>query len=372
MADFICVKWTLIRGYLDREVEYLCKSRFFKRPGGHRKAFDTPNNRLMKHVTIVVPDCQVNVNTIGGAYDILYRANEYAKDAGLPSLLTVEIAGFVPEVKSHNGYLAIRPVDIQKIRNTDLVLIPAVLGGYEAAVQQNQELLDWIKLQYKCGAEVASMCSGGFLLAATGLLNNRTCSIHWNKAEEFGRMFPGVPIATGRIITHENGIYTNGGAYSFLNLMLYLVEKLFDRSIAILCSKVFQIDVERSTQSPFMIFQVQKEHDDELIQQAQTYIEQHLDARISFEKLALELAISRRNFDRRFIKATGNTPVEYLQRVKIEAAKKALERGRKTIFEVMMEVGYTDDKAFREVFRKITGLSPADYRSRYQKSMVPA
>ncbi|WP_300600858.1 helix-turn-helix domain-containing protein [Niabella sp.] len=326
----------------------------------------------MKHITIVVPDCRVNVNTIGGAYDILCRANEYWKEAGHPPLLNIEIAGFVPEVKSHNGYLAIRPVDIRQIRHTDLVMIPAVLGEYEEAIQQNQELIDWIRLQYKCGAEVASMCSGGFLLAATGLLKNRACSIHWNKVTEFERMFPGVNIATGKIITHENGIYTNGGAYSFLNLMLYLVENLFDRSIAILCSKVFQIEVERTTQSPFTIFQVQKEHDDELIQHAQTYIEEHLDTRISFEKLAVQLAVSRRNFDRRFIKATGNTPVAYLQRVKIEAAKKELERGRKTIFEVMTDVGYTDDKTFRDVFRKITGLSPADYRSRYNKELVSA
>ncbi|WP_018626367.1 GlxA family transcriptional regulator [Niabella aurantiaca] len=322
----------------------------------------------MKQITIVVPDCRVNVNTIGGAYDILCQANEYWKRAGHPSLLNVEIAGFAPEVRSHNGYLAIRPVDIREIRNTDLVLIPAVLGEYEEAVQRNQQLLEWIRLQYKCGAEVASMCSGGFLLAATGLLENRACSIHWNKVEEFGRMFPGVNIATGKIITHENGIYTNGGAYSFLNLMLYLVEKLFDHSIAIICSKVFQIDVERTTQSPFTIFQIQKEHGDEVIRDAQTYIEEHLDTRISFEKLAVQLAVSRRNFDRRFIKATGNTPVEYLQRVKIEAAKRELEKGRKTVLEVMMDVGYSDDKAFREVFRKITGLSPQDYRNRYQKS----
>ncbi|MGJ7029903.1 GlxA family transcriptional regulator [Niabella hirudinis] len=321
----------------------------------------------MKQVTIVVPDCMVNVNTIGGAYDILYRANEYWKSAGHPSLLNIDIAGFVSEVRSHNGYLAIRPTDIRSIRHTDLVLIPAVLGAYEEAVRQNQELLSWIRLQYKTGAEVASMCSGGFLLAATGLLNNGACSIHWNKKEEFERMFPEVRIATGKIITHENGIYTNGGAYSFLNLVLYLVEQLFDRSIAILCSKVFQIDVDRTTQSPFTIFQVQKTHDDELIRDAQTYIEEHLDTRISFEKLALQLATSRRNFDRRFIKATGNTPVEYLQRVKVEAAKKELERGRKTVFEVMMDVGYTDDKTFRDVFRKVTGLLPQDYKSRYQK-----
>jgi transcriptional regulator GlxA family with amidase domain len=183
-------------------------------------------------------------------------------------------------------------------------------------------------------------------------------------------MFPGVRMVPDKVITDEHGIYTNGGGYSFLNLVLYLVEKLFDRTTAVFCSKIFQIDIERTTQSPFTIFHIQKGHGDEVISKAQAYIEAHLDAKISFEKLATELAVSRRNFDRRFIKATGNTPVEYLQRVKVEAAKKDLERGRKSIFEVMSDVGYTDDKAFREVFKKITGLSPLDYRNKYSKENV--
>ena len=101
--------------------------------------------------------------------------------------------------------------------------------------------------------------------------------------------------------------------------------------------------------------------------EAQTFIEENLAEKISFEELASKLAISRRNFDRRFIKATGNTPVEYLQRVKVEVAKRALENGRKTVFEVMSDVGYSDDKAFRELFKKITGLSPLDYKARYNK-----
>jgi transcriptional regulator GlxA family with amidase domain len=183
-------------------------------------------------------------------------------------------------------------------------------------------------------------------------------------------MYPNVKVAQDKIITDENGIYTNGGGYSFLNLMLYLVEKMFDRSVAIFCSKVFQIDIERTTQSQFSIFHIQKGHGDELINEAQKYIEENIDEKISFEKLASQLAISRRNFDRRFIKATGNTPVEYLQRVKVEAAKKELEKGRKSIFEIMNDVGYADDKAFREVFKKVTGLSPLDYRSKYSKDRV--
>jgi transcriptional regulator GlxA family with amidase domain len=157
-----------------------------------------------------------------------------------------------------------------------------------------------------------------------------------------------------------------------LNLILFLVEKYFGRETAIYCSKIFQIDMARTSQSPFLIFQAQKNHGDEMVCQAQTYIEENLAEKISFEKLAAKLATGRRNFDRRFIKATGNTPVEYLQRVKVEVAKSILEKGRKSIFEVMYEVGYSDDKAFREVFKKITGLSPLEYRAKYSKVAVLA
>jgi transcriptional regulator GlxA family with amidase domain len=321
----------------------------------------------MKHITIVIPDCPVNLNTVSGAYDILSRANDYWRQAGNSSAIEIHIAGFIPELASHNNYLTVHPADIREISSTDLVLVPAQLGGYTDAVENNQALIEWIRQQYKCGAEIASMCSGAFLLAATGLLNGRTCSIHWNKVEAFRHMYPDVNIAADKVITDDNGIYTNGGAYSFLNLVLYLVEKFFDRATAIFCSKVFQIDMERTTQSQFAIFHIQKDHGDAVIIEAQAYIEAHIDARISFEKLAAQLAVSRRNFDRRFIKATGNTPVEYLQRVKVEAAKKELEKGRKTVFEVMTDVGYTDDKAFREVFKKVTGFSPLEYRNKYSR-----
>ena len=173
-----------------------------------------------------------------------------------------------------------------------------------------------------------------------------------------------------RLITDENGIYTNGGAYSFLNLVIYLVEKYFDRQTAIYCSKVFQIEMDRESQSAFTIFTGQKQHGDEMVKEAQAYIESNMQEKISVEHLSARFAVGRRNFDRRFIKATGNTPVEYLQRVKIESAKKALETSRKTINEVMYEVGYSDVKAFREVFRKVTGMSPLEYRKRYNKEAV--
>lgn len=326
----------------------------------------------MKQVIIVVPKGKVNLSSITGSYEILSRANDYWQKMGNKPVIEIRIAGFVTELKLDAGLFSVHPVNIKEIKKTDLLIIPSVSHDYDNVIKNNKELITWIGEQYKSGAEIASICTGAFLLAATGLLEGKTCSTHWNAATDFKRLFPNINLQTDKLITVEPGIYTNGGAYSFLNLVLFLVEKYFDRQTAIYCSKVFQIDIERISQSAFHIFQAQKNHGDELICQAQTYIEENLGGRISFQELASKLATSRRNFDRRFIKATGNTPVEYLQRVKVEVAKKALEKGRKSIFEVMYEVGYSDDKAFREVFKKITGLSPLDYRAKYSKEAVLA
>lgn len=320
----------------------------------------------MKQVVLLVPNEYVNLSSIAGSYEILTRANAYWQKIGNDSRMEVQVAGFTTELQLDAGLFTIHPVHIKHIKKADLIIIPSIANnGFESMIEQNAELINWIKEQYNQGAEIASICSGAFLLAATGLLEGKTCSTHWSVAGDFKRLFPNINLHIDKLIASEPGIYTNGGAFSFLNLVLFLVEKYFDRETAIFCSKIFQIDIERSSQSPFLIFQIQKNHDDDLIRQAQNFIEENLGEKISFEQLASKLAISRRNFDRRFVKATGNTPVEYLQRVKVEAAKRALESGRKTVFEVMGDVGYSDDKAFREVFKKLTGLSPLDYRARY-------
>ena len=319
----------------------------------------------MMHVTIVVPKGEANLSSITGSFEILTRANDYWKKIGNKSMMEVCIAGFMTELKMDAGFFSVHPVNIREVKKTNLVIIPSLSHDYDNIIRNNKELIDWVKEQYKNGAEIASICTGAFLVAATGLLEGKSCSTHWNAAAGFRRLFPNIKLHIDKLLTAEKGIYTNGGAYSFLNLILFLVEKYFDRQTAIVCSKIFQIDMDRTSQSPFFIFQVQKNHGDELICEAQTYIEENLGEKISFEELASKLAISRRNFDRRFIKATGNSPVEYLQRVKVEVAKKTLEKGRKSIFEVMNEVGYSDDKAFREVFKKITGLSPLEYKSKF-------
>jgi len=325
----------------------------------------------MKHLTIVVPDGPNNISSITGAYEILTRANDFWRAGGRTPLYKIEVAGVSVTNEFEDGLFTVKPhLLISKVDKTDLIIIPSLNHNYQKAMKGNTALAEWIALQYKNGAEVASVCTGAFLLASAGLLEGRACSTHWSVAENFRSMFPNVDLQTDRLITDENGIYTNGGAYSFLNLLIYLIEKKFDRQTAIYCSKIFQIEMDRYSQSEFIIFKGQKLHGDDMVIEAQTYIESMLHEKISVEQLSSRFAIGRRNFDRRFIKATGNTPLEYLQRVKIESAKRAFETSRKTINEVMYEVGYSDIKAFREVFRKITGMSPLEYRNKYNKEAV--
>jgi transcriptional regulator GlxA family with amidase domain len=329
-------------------------------------------NQFMKHLTIVVPDGQSNLSTVAsivGAYEIFMGANAYWKKTGKKEPFKIELAGIAKKVKYSDGLVSVQPeINISAITNTNLIIIPpSLIRSYKNASKANQLLIDWFELQYKKGAEIASICSGAFMLASSGLLNGKTCSTHWAFTDKFKSLFPDVNLKEEKLITDEYGIYTNGGGYSFLNLIIYLVEKYYDRQTAIYCSKIFQIEIDRPSQSAFTIFSGQKLHGDEVIKKAQVYIENNLHEKISVEHLSSKLGVGRRHFDRRFIKATGNTPVEYSQRVKMESAKKAFETTRKNVNEVMYEVGYSDMKAFRDVFRRITGMSPLEYRGKYNK-----
>ncbi len=328
----------------------------------------------MKHLTIIVPNGQSNMSTITcviGAYEAFATANSFRKLNGKKDLFTIEVAGTSKKTEIFNGLFTVAPeANISAITKTNLIIIPSFVFDRQNSPKENQLQVDWMKKQYKQGAEIASMCSGAFLLASSGLLNGKSCSTHWAHASAFKKMFPEVNLKADQLITDENGIYTNGGAYSFLNLVIYLIEKYYDRQTAIYCSKMLQIEMDRNSQSAFSMFTGQKLHGDEMVKKAQAYIESKLDEKISVEHLSSKFAVGRRNFDRRFIKATGNTPVEYSQRVKIESAKKTFESSRKTVNQVMYEVGYSDVKAFREVFRKITGMSPLEYRGKYNKEAM--
>lgn len=326
----------------------------------------------MKHLTILVPDGQSDLSTLAsivGAYEIFARANKYKRENGEREVFRIELAGISKITEFDSGMINIKPqIHISSITKTHLIIVPpSLIRNYEKAAKGNRLLIDWIGERYRAGAEIASICTGAFILASAGLLEGKNCSTHWASEASFRKFFPNVKLHPEKLITDENGIYTNGGGYSFLNLVIYLIEKYFDRETAIFCSKIFQIELDRQSQSAFSIFTGQKSHGDEVVKKAQAYIEAHLEEKISVEHMCTKFSVGRRNFDRRFIRATGNTPLEYSQRVKIESAKKSFETCRKTINEVMYEVGYSDVKAFREVFKKVTGMSPLEYRSRYNK-----
>jgi len=327
---------------------------------------------FMKHVSILVPASDAVVGSIEGPHKVLCQVNDLLQGMGQPAAFRVELVGLTRAKTFNHGLFTLHAQrTIDEEFQTDLIIIPAPHGDLRDAVALNQPLIAWVKQQHQRGAEVASLCLGAFLLAATGLVDGKKCATHWLATQQFAEMYPAVQLVAEQVITDEQGLYSSGGAYSYLNLVLYLIEKHVGREMAVCCGKVFQIDIGRNSQSPFVIFSGQKQHEDAPIKKAQEFIETNFQQRISIEDLAAQAFLSRRNFERRFKKATANTAVEYIQRVKIEAAKMSFETTSDNVNEVMYSVGYADTKAFRALFKKITGLSPVAYRDKYRK-MVQA
>ena len=326
----------------------------------------------MKHISILIPREAVMASVVD-PHTLFKGVNGFLEMAGKPALFKVQLVGLTKQVKLTNGQFSVHTdALLNDVKKTDLIVIPAFGGDLKASVQNNKDFVPWIIKHYRKGTEVASLCIGAFLLASTGLLNGKECSSHWLTADLFREMYPEVNLVDGRIVTEQQGLYSSGGATSYWSLLLHLVEKYAGREMAIMASKIFALEIDRKSQSPFAMFNGQKKHEDEPIKLAQEFIESNVAEKISVEDLAVKYAIGRRHFERRFKKATHNTPLEYIQRVKIEAAKKQLETSPKNVNEVMYDVGYADSKAFRAMFKKITGLSPVDYRNKYNKAAAVA
>ena len=326
----------------------------------------------MKNVSILVPECAV-MQAIADPQYLFSAVNQFLSASGKKPLFNVQLVGAKKEVKINDGTFSVHTdKQLKDVYKTDLVFIPALFGDMQTAINRNKVLIPWINEQYKNGAEVASLCVGAFLLASTGLLNGKKCSTHWGFQNEFREMFPEVEVIDGSIITEEHRLYSSGGANSYWNLLLHLVEKYTDRETAVLASKYFAVDIDRDSQTAFAMFKGQKNHTDVGVKKAQEYIEQHVSEKITVDELADHVAVGRRSFERRFKLATNNSVLEYIHRIKIEAAKRSFETSRKNMNEVMFDVGYTDSKAFRTVFKKVTGLTPIEYRNKYNKIPVRA
>lgn len=321
----------------------------------------------MRHVTVVIHE-DVILSSACAPLDILNRTNDILRGAG-------EAPGFQVELASEKlkNVLLTSPAQflchrtVTEVGHTDLILVPAFGGEPEAMLAKHGALVEWIRAQYARGTEVASLCVGSYFLAEAGLLDGKTCTSHWAAAADLQARYPRIKVQADSVITDQNGVYTGGGAFSSLNLLLYLIEKFHGHDIGVQVAKTFSIHPDHKSQAHFSVFHGQRLHKDEAILRAQLFIEANYSRDLNVDDMAGQASMSKRNFIRRFKTATQNTPLEYLQRVRIEAAKKLLEASKHNVATLMYEVGYNDAKTFRDIFRRITGVTPQTYKTKYAR-----
>ena len=260
-------------------------------------------------------------------------------------------------------------ITCQTVLNTcpsaDLILIPPMVGRTETVLAKHTDLFAWLREQHKRGATLSSSCTGVFLLAATGLLDGREATTSWFSADGFRAMFPRVQLRADRLLVDSGTLITGGSTLAFATLCIYLVEKQYGKRIANQCANVFLVDKGKQSQQPYYRFVVPKTHQDTQIGKAQTYIETHASDKLTVQEVSAACALSERSFIRRFKAATGRTPSEYIQLVKVEQAKLMLEEGGQSVKEISFGIGYDDLTYFRSLFKRHTGLTPVDYRRQF-------
>jgi len=253
----------------------------------------------------------------------------------------------------------------------DLVIIPAMFSNkIEEVVQKEARIIEWLKQQYRGKTELASICVGSFLLAATGLLDGKKATTNWMFADLFRKKYPQITLEDDKIIVDQGSIYTCGGAFSFTTFIIYLIEKFCGHEVAITASKILMINMHQQPQTSFSIFQFQKGHADDAIAVVQQYMEKNYTKTITVKEMAGISNMSPRNLIRRFEQATSNTPLEYLQRFRIENAKKLLENKNYGIEQVAMKCGYEDISFFRKVFKRHVGMTPREYKDKYGRGAI--
>ena len=264
---------------------------------------------------------------------------------------------------------AVQPAEsLKRISRTDLLFVPSVGPDFELAIVRNEPVIRFIRGMHGRGARVAAVCTGVALLAASGLLDGKPATSHWALVPRLRERFPNVDWQPDAIVTESEGIYCGGGVHAALDLALFLVERLCDRETAVECSRALLIDMPRACQTGFAVLPIGRRHGDPSIARAEEWILEHSSEEIRFEALAERLGMSPRNFIRRFKLATGLPPIDYLQRLRVQAARRFLEDQRATVQEVAEAVGYGDAAFFRRLFKRHTGLVPADYRRQFGRA----
>jgi transcriptional regulator GlxA family with amidase domain len=321
----------------------------------------------MRVHVLALRDCTAIVSV--GMLELLRKSLQLTPRPRQP--VEVQLVGAEREVVSAGGLVLRCDATLDKVHKSDLVIVPPLDPDVVEHLQRNQEVVPWLKRLYARGADVASACTGAFILGEAGLLDGKSATTHWAFQSLLAARHPRLKLEPQAIVVDQGRVCTAGGATSFINLTLFLVERLLGAEVARMASRMFLIDMNKAPQGAYAMFTTQKLHDDDPILRAQTIIEDELHDVPSVDALARRVAMSRRTFVRRFRRATGNAPRDYIQRVRIEAAKRALEEGR-SVGEIAERVGYGDPVAFRKLFVRLTGLLPTDYRARYGPASRPS
>ncbi len=265
----------------------------------------------------------------------------------------------------NNGFEITCDATLANCGKADLVIVPAIVGDLPALIKEHNTFIEWLKAQHKKGTVLCSTCNGAFFLAATGYLDGKEATTSWFASNDFIAMFPKVKLMDEKIIVDNGKTITGGATLSFQNLCIYLIEKYYGKEIGNYAAKMFLVEKGKHSQLTYSIFSAQKSHNDEEILETQGFIENNAAEKLVVSKLAENSAMAERTFIRRFKNATGNTPSEYIQRVKVELAKKLLENDKTSVKEICYETGYEDQSYFRNIFKKYTGLTPVDYKKQF-------
>lgn len=323
----------------------------------------------MKKVSILATH-QTIATTVLGPMDVFFLAGRLWNtiyDKPMTPFFDVEIVSEKKgPVKCLNNLLIHPHRTISEVGKTDLIIISSITNR-ERKPNFNPETIHWLQRQHRMGASIASVCTGAFLLAATGLLDGKTATTHWGFMDLFRERYPLVDLKPEKLITDEGNLYCAGALSAGIDLSIYLVGKFCGHEVAIACSKALMHDMGRQSQAPYSVLQFQKKHADEAVLAAQVWLEEHFVEPVDIHVMARAHGMSRRTFERRFKKATGDTPLFYLQKTRVEAAKKMIETERATFDEISYRIGYENSSHFREIFKKHTGLLPTQYERYFRR-----
>lgn len=329
---------------------------------------------VKKNVTILAFENSM-ATTVFGPMDILNQAgrlmNRVAGRQPEPLFDVAVVSADGLPVRLTNNLVVQPHGGIDAIDRTDLVIIASATFS-DRILERHPGLVPWIVRQFDAGAHVASICTGAFLLAETGLLDGKSATLHWGFADRFQRRYPRVTVASERMLIDHGRLYSSAGVSAGMDLALYLVEKFCGRRAALDSARTMVLDYGRESQMLYQAFLEPKEHGQTLVARIQDWLRENASEAIDYDRLSSRFGIGRRSLERRFKQTTGLTPLGYLQQLRVETARHLLEETDLTFSEITYRVGYEDVSFFRRVFQRLTGFLPRDYQHRFSGYRIPA